>query len=140
MTSQEQSGPTSSATDARLEVSVGNEAFEPGRTQVVLEPDGSVRVTSTLDGGRARRAEAKLDPERASDMIRAAAESVAAARQGKRYGLPDEPRYHFEVSSEEKREAFDVWRSELPERPDLQRIVTTLQQLVDEQVEGEILL
>jgi hypothetical protein len=65
---------------------------------------------------------------------------VERAREGKRYGLPDEPRYHFEIGEGERRQSFDVWRSELPERPELHQIVTALQQLVDEQVKGEILL
>ncbi len=139
MTSSE-FGDAVSGSDVRLEVSVGNEAFEPGRTEVVLEPTGVVRVASKLDGSEARRAVARLDAARASEMIRTADRAVASAREGKRYGLPDEPRYHFEIGKGEQRQSFDVWRSELSERPELHRIVTALQQLVDEQVKDEIIL
>lgn len=127
--------PTESA--ARLEVSVGNEAFEPGRTQVGLDASGRVEVISELEGSDARRAEAKLDPERATAMIKTARDAAArAARVGKRYGLPDEPRYHFEVGGER----FDVWRSDLVEHPELQRVIATLQEVVGEQARGEIIL
>jgi hypothetical protein len=124
----------------RLEVSVGNEALEPGRTEVLLDERGRVHVLSKLEGADARRAEAKLDPERASQMIQTAGGSLAAAREGKRYGLPDEPRYHFVIGEGDRRQSFDVWRSDLPQHPELNRIVQELQQVVDKQVEGEIIL
>jgi hypothetical protein len=123
-----------------LEVSVGNEALEGGRTVVQLDERGRVDVLSKLEGADARRAEAKLDPERASQMIRTAGGSLAAAREGKRYGLPDEPRYHFVIGEREREQSFDVWRSDLLQHPELKRIVQELQEVVDEQVEGEILL
>jgi hypothetical protein len=66
--------------------------------------------------------------------------AVASAREGKRYGPPDEPRYNFEIGKGEQRQSFDVWRSELSECPELHRIVTALQRLVDEQVKDEIIL
>jgi hypothetical protein len=128
----------SSAT--RLEVSVGNEAFEPGRTEVVLDSTGSVRMQQTLEGRDTLRAEARLDAERATGMIRSAQHAVATAREGKRYGLPDEPRYHFAVGEGEQRRSFTVWRSELSENPELGRIVRTLQQIADEHAKGDILL
>jgi hypothetical protein len=140
VTSSEHTEPAGGEPTGRLQVSVGNEAFEPGLTEVVLQPSGEVRVTSRLEGSDDRRAELKLEPERASELIRSADRSVQRAREGKRYGLPDEPRYHFEIGEGERRQSFDVWRSELADRPELQRIVSTLQGLVDEQVDGEILL
>jgi hypothetical protein len=121
-------------------VSVGNEAFVPGRTEVLLDATGAVRVQQTLEGSDGRRAEAKLGQERATEMIRSAKQAVATAREGKRYGLPDEPRYHFAVGEGEQRRSFAVWRSELAENPELDRIVRTLQQIVDEHGKGEILL
>jgi hypothetical protein len=139
VTSSEQTD-TMDESAARLEVSVGNESFEPGRTQVVLDSNGAVHVLSELEGSDPHRAEAKLDPERATEMIRAAGRSVTGAREGKRYGLPDEPRYHFEIGGGEARRSIDVWRSELPEHPELNRVVTTLQQVVDEYGKGEIIL
>lgn len=140
MNSIEESDTAIDESALRLEVSVGTEAFEPGRTQVVLDSTGRMHVLSTLEGSDGRRVEAKLDPERATEMIRSAGESAARAREGKRYGLPDEPRYHFEVGEHEQRQSFDVWRSDLPEQPELNRIVKMLQQAVDEQVKGEIIL
>ena len=136
MTSSQPMDTTADSSASRLEVSVGNEAFEPGRTEVLLDSTGAVQVQQTLEGSDGRRAEAKLDPERATEMIRSAEQNVATAREGKRYGLPDEPRYHFAVGGQ----SFEVWRSELSENPELDRIVRTLQQIVDEHGKGEILL
>jgi hypothetical protein len=124
----------------RLEVSVGNAALEPGRTHVVLDSTGAVSARTELEGSDPRRADAKLDPERATRMIATAGESAMRAREGKRYGLPDEPRYHFEVGDGPRRQTFDVWRSELPDHPELARIVAALQEIVDEQARGEIIL
>lgn len=136
MTSSQPMDTTADSSASRLEVSVGNEAFEPGRTEVLLDSTGAVQVQQTLEGSDGRRAEAKLDPERATEMIRSAEQNVATAREGKRYGLPDEPRYHFAVGGQ----SVEVWRSELSENPELDRIVKTLQQVVDEHGKGEILL
>lgn len=140
MTSGERTDRPANEPATRLEVSVGNEAFEPGRTQVVLDSTGAVQAVSELEGSDARRADAKLDPQRATQMIRTAGESVTRAREGKRYGLPDEPRYHFEIGEGDERQTFDVWRSELPDHPELNRIVMALQEIVDEQARGEIIL
>lgn len=140
MTSSEPMGTTVDPSASRLEVSVGNESFEPGRTEVVLDSTGAVRVQQTLEGSDSRKAEARLGPERATEMIRSAQRAVATAREGKRYGLPDEPRYHFAVGEGEQRRTFTVWRSELSDNPEFGRIVTTLQQLVDEHGKGDILL
>jgi hypothetical protein len=124
----------------RLEVSVGHEAFEPGWTQVVLDARGGVQVVCRLEGSDPRRAEAKLDAERAAEMIRTAEDQIAGAREGKRQGLPDEPRYHFEIRDGERRQSFDLWRSELREHPELERIVAALQEVLAERTRGEILL
>jgi hypothetical protein len=140
VTSSEPLDTTVDSSASRLEVSVGNEAFVPGRTEVLLDATGAVRVQQTLEGSDGRRAEAKLGQERATEMIRSAKQAVATAREGKRYGLPDEPRYHFAVGEGEQRRSFAVWRSELAENPELDRIVRTLQQIVDEHGKGEILL
>jgi hypothetical protein len=140
VTASEPMGTPVGASASRLLVSVGNAAFEPGRTEVALDSTGSVRIHQTLEGSDARRAEAKLDPEHATQMIRSAHQAVTTAREGKRYGLPDEPRYHFEVGEGEARRSFTLWRSELSENPELNRIVSTLQQLVHEHGKGEILL
>ena len=140
MTSSQPMDTPADSSASRLEVSVGNEAFEPGRTEVLLDSTGAVQVQQTLEGSDGRRAEAKLGPERATEMIRSAEQAVATAREGKRYGLPDEPRYHFAVGEGAQRQSFAVWRSELSENPELDRIVRTLQQVVDEHGKGEILL
>lgn len=140
MTSSEQTDPPVNGSAVRLQVSVGNEAFEPGRTEVALDSSGHVHVISKLEGSDARRAEAKLDPERATEIIRTADRSVTGSREGKQYGLPDEPRYHFEIDAGEKRQSLDVWRSELAELPALDRVVKDLQQILDEQAKGDMIL
>jgi len=139
VTSSEQAG-TAGESGIHLEVSVGTEAFEPGRTEVILESTGRVQVLSELEGREARRAEVSLDSGYARAMIQGADESVRRTRQGKRYGLPDEPRYHFEVRGREQHQSFDVWRSELPDHPELNRIIQVLQRTLDEQFDGEIIL
>ena len=140
MTADEPTESTTAELESRLEVSVGHEAFEPGWTQVVLEPSGSVQVVSRLEGTDTRRAEAKLDAERATGMLRAAEAQIARAREGKRQGLPDEPRYHFEIRDGERRHSLDVWRSELSEHPELARLVAVLQEMLEERTKGEIIL
>jgi hypothetical protein len=65
---------------------------------------------------------------------------VAATREGKRYGLPDEPRYHFVIGQGDERQSFDVWRSDLAQHPELDRIVRELKAVMDEQVKDEIIL
>jgi len=40
----------------------------------------------------------------------------------------------------EQHQSFDVWRSELPDHPELNRIIQVLQRTLDEQFDGEILL
>lgn len=140
MTADEQDDTTGDRPATRLEVTVGNEEFEPGLTQVALDSSGVVQVLRRMKGTDGCCEEAKLDGERASEMIRAAGGAVRGAREGKRYGLPDEPRYHFEIGEGDSRQGFDVWRSELEEHPELSRVVAALQQVVDEQVKGEIIL
>ncbi len=124
----------------RLEVRVGNTAFEPGRTQVTVNADGQVQAVMELDGSRPRRMEAKLDPERATGMLRSAGATMARVRVGKDYGLPDEPRYRFELGTGERRKVVEVWRSDLPDHPELEQVVAELQRVVDEQAKGEIIL
>jgi hypothetical protein len=140
VTSSEQTDTTLNQSEAHLKVTVGTEAFEPGLTQVMLDPTGLVHVLSKLEGSDERRAEARLDPARAIELIRTARISVTEAREGKRYGLPDEPRYRFEIGEGDKRQSFEVWRSDLPQHPELNRIVMALQQIVEEQARGEIIL
>jgi hypothetical protein len=124
----------------RLEVSVGNEAFPPGRTEVSVDASGRVQAMVRLEGGDGPRAEAKLEPARAAAMIEDTGRAAATVREGKRYGLPDEPRYHFEVDDGRERRSVDVWRSELREHQELYRVVRTLQRVVDEYGKGEIIL
>lgn len=133
-------GTRMDATMERLEVTVGNAAFEPGRTQVTLDTEGRVQAVMELEGSRAHRMEAKLDPERATGMLRTAGETMMKARRGKDYGLPDEPRYRFELGTGEGRQVVEVWRSDLPDHPELEQIVAELQRVVDEQAKGEIIL
>ena len=140
MTFSEQTDTAADQSAFRLEVSVGNEAFEPGWTQVLLDSSGLLHVLSRLEGSDERRVEAKLDPEHATEMIQAARRSETGAREGKRYGLPDEPRYHFEIGEDDMRQSFDVWRSDLPQHPALNRIVGSLQGVINEHTEGEIIL
>jgi hypothetical protein len=136
----EETGARMDAAMDRLEVTVGNAAFEPGRTQVTLHADGQVQALMELDGSRTHRIEAKLDPERATGMLRAAAETMAKVRAGSPYGLPDEPRYRFELGTGDGRQVVEVWRSDLPDHPELEQIVAELQRVVDEQAKGEIIL
>jgi hypothetical protein len=140
VTPDEQSESTAAELGPRLEVSVGHEALEPGWTQVVLDARGGVQAECRLEGSDPRRAEAKLDAERVVEMIRTAEDHIAGAREGKRQGLPDEPRYHFEVRDGERRQSFDLWRSELHEHPELERLVAALQEVLEERTKGEIIL
>ena len=140
MTPDENTERTGAEPESRVEVSVGHEAFEPGWTQVVLDARGGVQVVSRLEGSDPQRAEASLDAERAAEMVRTAEDHISRAREGKRQGLPDEPRYHFEISDGERRQSLDLWRSELPEHPDLERLVATFQEMLEERTKGEILL
>jgi hypothetical protein len=123
-----------------VRVSVGNPAFPPGRTEVELDQTGRMVVTSEMEGSDRVQAEAKLDPERAQELIRSATVSMTQAREGKRLGLPDEPRYHVETMIGDRRTSLDVWRSDLKEYPAIDRMITELQQAVSEQVSEEILL
>lgn len=127
-------------TTSGVEVSVGTPAFPPGRTQVALEPSGRLLVASELEGAERRHEEAKLEPERARELIATTGETVARAREGKRLGLPDEPRYHIAWVEGDQRRSADIWRSELKEYPEIARLIAELQQAVSEQVEGEIIL
>jgi len=140
VTPDEQNESTATELEPRLEVSVGHEAFEPGWTQVVLDARGGVEVVCRLEGSEPRHEEAKLDAERVVEMIRTAEDQIAGAREGKRQGLPDEPRYHFEIRDGDRRQSFDLWRSELREHPELERVVATLQEMLEERTSGEILL
>jgi len=140
VTPDEQNESTAAELEPRLEVSVGHEAFEPGWTQVVLDARGGVEVVCRLEGSEPRHEEAKLDAERVVEMIRTAEDQIAGAREGKRQGLPDEPRYHFEIRDGDRRQSFDLWRSELREHPELERVVATLQEMLEERTSGEILL
>jgi hypothetical protein len=139
VTPDEHSESTEAQVASRLEVSVGHEAFEPGRTQVQLDPSGRVEVVSCLEGSEPQRAEAKLDAERAAEMIRTA-ERHLSIRESSRPGLPDEPRYRFEIGDGERRESFELWRSDLGEHPQLQQLVAALQDVLEEQTRGEIIL
>ncbi len=121
----------------RLRISVGNAAFPPGRTEVTLDPSGRLLVTSELDGADSRREELKVDSAQASEMVALASARIAAARISERPGLPDEPRYHFALGDGR---STDLWRSDLKEHPELDRLVRELQRTIDEQVRGEILL
>ena len=140
MTPDEYTESTAAEPGPHLEVSVGHEALEPGWTQVVVDARGGVQVVCRLEGSDPRGAEAKLDVKRAAEMIRTAEDHVARAREGKRQGLPDEPRYRFEIRDGERRETFELWRSELPEHPELNRLVEALQEMLEERTKGEILL
>lgn len=140
MTPDEQSESTAAELGPRLEVSVGHETFEPGWTQVVLDARGGIEVVCRLQGREPRHEEAKLDAERVVEIIRTAEDQIAGAREGRRQGLPDEPRYHFEIRDGDRRQSFDLWRSELREHPELERVVATLQEMLEKRTGGEILL
>ena len=123
-----------------VQVSVGNPAFPPGRTQVDLEGTGRMMVRSELEGSDRVEVEAKLEPERARELIASTGDTVSQARSSERRGLPDEPRYHVETAVGDRRTSVDIWRSELKEYPAIDRLITELQQAVSEQVSGEVLL
>ena len=124
----------------QLAITVGTTAFEPGRTQVTLNAEGEVQAVMELDGSRPHRMEAKVDPERATGMLRSAGTTMARVRAGFSYGLPDEPRYRFELGAGEGRRVVEVWRSDLPDHPELEQIVAELQRVVDERAKGQIIL
>jgi hypothetical protein len=140
MTLEDDKDATTSQRTPRLEVSVGHEAFEPGWTQVVLDAGGGVEVVCRLEDRDPRHVKAELGAEHAREMIRAAEEHLTGARESGRQGLPDEPRYHFEIRDGEMRRSLDLWRSELPDHPALRRLVAAFQEMLEERTRGEILL
>jgi hypothetical protein len=120
-----------------LRIAVGNAAFPPGRTEIVLDPSGRLQVTSVLEGADSRREELKVESGRARQLVTMAGDRIAGVRSSDRPGLPDEPRYHFERGDGA---SVDLWRSDLKAYPELDRLVRELQGAIDEQVRGEILL
>ena len=138
--SSEHHETTSNGSANRLQVTVGNEAFPPGRTRVDVDSSGRLLIVNEVEGSDTRREEARIDPDRARELTSIAGAAVARVSESKRYGLPDEPRYHIEIGEGGSRHSIDVWRSELAEHPELNRIVTELQAVLAEQVKGEIIL
>ena len=125
----------------RLELSVGAEGFEPGRTRVLVDSTGRMQVLNTLEGSEPRRGEAVLGLSATTELVRTVGLTAENGREGKRYGLPDEPLYHFEIRLEqEKVTSIDVWRSDLPTHPELERAVRLLQGLIYEQIDETIIL
>lgn len=128
---------TQDASQEGLRVAVGNAAFPPGRTEVVLEPSGRLLVSNVQEDADSTREELKIEKDRARELVLMAGENIAAAQSSDRPGLPDEPRYSFEFRDGA---SVELWRSDLQEHPALDRLVRDLQQVIDEQVRGEILL
>lgn len=125
---------------SRLQVRVGNPAFPPGLTQVEVDAEGRLAVVTELEGRDTRRAEAKLEPERARQLLGAAEATAARVRGSDRLGLPDEPRYRFTFETGAGQMTVELWRSELKEHPELGRVVSELQGALAEQVGKDVVL
>ena len=142
MTEQSNFDPQPTEAGLQLAVEAGNEFFEPGLTRLELGQDGQVLVTNQLEG-KQQQFEGQVDAELAASLIGQVRSSDALMNPelGQRTGLPDEPRYHFEVYRNDQRLlSRNIWRSELEEYPDLEKLLVVLQDITSRFSDGEIIL
>lgn len=126
----------------RLVAQVGNEHFEPGLARLELDEGGQCLVLQRFAGKEDRR-EGRIEPDRATALIRRAqADDVAQARErgAGRARIPDEPRYRLAVyRGDDRLEVIEVWRSDLPRAPGASALVEDLQDLVRRVSDGQVI-
>jgi hypothetical protein len=124
-----------------LVIEVGNIAFEPGLTQVKVDENGQVLITNQYEK-ETRTQKARIEPESASKLIDQTLSPQMQMSEliGKKFGLPDEPRYHFETYQDGQLVAtHDIWRSDLAHYPELSQMVKDLQDMVYKSSDGTII-